>query len=332
MKVFRLLLEPYVVLLCAFGLVFGAIPLKRTHAAEPVPICRDLASLPTGDQPFAQLQCSIHSTIFNDNLAPSILYRFNKLIADRGDFTGLDAYGRAVSFTAVSVTSLPLAKLLPDQFVEGDDGSICFGYLIGPAGKARVSAISIKKQSITLTPGASAVVILESLSVAELDAIEQTERIKAGVRVYNTATGKSCSLADAAPNCSMTSTSSDLANLAQTPLPPGATTGVPIGCVELQFKLFRIADDSAQGNMRDCVKWAVVAFVACMALLLVGLLATTWVFPLTLITARVGVATCLSAQAIIVAACLDQFRRANKAARDTLKASLEGCGVFYYEV
>jgi hypothetical protein len=259
-----------------------------------------------------------------------MVYKFDTLLDKNGAFQGTDAYGRAVSFEAVSVVPVPLRKLRPESFAEGDEASLCYGYFIGPNGKAPVAALSIKKPSLTQSQNCSIVMILETLTAADLALVEQVERVMAGAVIYNTSNGKSMSLSQATnsgTNFMLSISPSDLATLNGTIAQPWQA-GVPLTCVQVAYQTFRANEDFARRGVNDCMVNVVAVFVACMAGCAGAAFFTLIVAPAAMALCAGG---CLAAEAIGIAYCIRSFNSQRRLNLDTLRISLAGCGVYIYE-
>lgn len=165
-------------------ILFAPLPMLTIAHAEILPsLCEAISTLPEIVHAFAATQCDVSQRIFFEGLNPSAGFKFMEPVSRPGTYNGTDAYGRCVSFEAVQTVTLPLFELHSDQFTSADEGYMCIGWLQGPAGRVSISAICLKKESLTGDPVASFFIVVEVLSNIEVLACAQSERILAGVPV-----------------------------------------------------------------------------------------------------------------------------------------------------
>ena len=162
--------------------LLAPVPMLRTAKADTiVPFCETIDSLPEGIREFASMLCAVREGVFADGRDPTLAFKFVEAVETPGTHEGTDFYGQTVSFEAVQVITLPLHASHPDTFTTADAGSFCIGWLEGPAGRIAVSAICLRKESLTGDPIISAFLVTELITDADVLASAQSERISAGL-------------------------------------------------------------------------------------------------------------------------------------------------------
>lgn len=313
------------------GVMLGAvisstIPTRMASAAvstaEP-PICENLEAIPDAMRDFASLQCGIESAVFSDQLAPTIGYRMAIPATKPGKYSVTDAYGRQLSLEVVDVGTLPLRKVHPQQFTEDDEGYFYIGWLKGPMGKVGVSAVCLKAQSVTGDSDAGLLIVCQTLPSAEIDRASQVQRIMAGARVVDVATGHSLPLSEAPANELLSASTTDLSTLFGATTGPGGG-GPSVDCVELAYKRFAIAQEAAARQANACIEIQVAVFAACVAACLIG---SAFGLIVGLAAFAICAGVCASYLAVQSAGCVRAYSIQQWQNLENLKLDLAACGV-----
>jgi hypothetical protein len=313
-------------LVLALG-VTGGQPFQLSAATADPPVCsQSTAGLIAEARSFVEVQCQVSQATFGASDAPSMTFKFQKPPSKPGEYDGLDAHGRAVTLTVAQSIEIPLRKLDPANFAEGDEGYTIVGYLKGNAGRIPVSMFSLKKPSLTGLPDTYITTATAVLTDAQVAASNHSERILAGARVVNPVTAASMPLSQVSGRMVFAGVASDLSTLYGEEVPPDDVGGgIDTDCVSQAYKRYAIAEQEAARVLGVCSVVAAGIFVHCMANFALVALAT----PLSIGALAIGAGVCLAKMMVALALCTTYYLIARDSALQTLMLDLQACGVHF---
>lgn len=303
-------------------------PLRICHSAavaKPAlsndPICD--TQLPPEPHAFVQTQCAVESAIFGGAGAPSSGYVCPELPSKPGSFTLTDCYQRSIELDVVSTITVPLRKLRPQSFVEGDEACILWGWLKGSSGKAPVVMMGIHKPSLTNDPTGAFMMVTAVVSAADIERRATCERILAGARVIDSHTGQSRSLRQLSGNITASADPSDLSTLFS--MDPTSGTGASaVNCLAIAYARHALALKTAASALAICFADAAGDYAVC---------AIGCLLPL-LVPGPVGIVATFACEGLCIYSlyrkngiCEVNFRLAESNALATLLLDLMACGV-----
>jgi len=251
----------------AVGLMLNLslVDLASACSMPASPPCVTLPPEAAAAQAFVDMQCQIHQTLFNDGSEAGVAFRLGDTdITTPGAYPATDWRGEEVQFKVVRAISMDLQELEPELFDQGVIARIVFGRLAGPAGDVNVSGVAIYPKEITLDEE-FLLLVSEVLTEPQLAIHEEISRIQAGVRVLDTGTFQSHSLATVTSAATMFAAGADMSSLFATGVNAAGGGEVDASCVEAAYAQYQIAMDAANASMAACLINATVEFAAEMA-------------------------------------------------------------------
>lgn len=268
-------------------------------------------------------QCELHAGLFGDEQDPSSGFSCAELPEKPGSHNLSDAYQRPVSLEVVSAVVVPVRKLYPQSFAEGDGFSCLWGWMKGSSGKVPVLMGAIHKPSLISGSSNTLIYVVKVLTVAEIEEVSHVERLLAGTRIVNSTTGKSYSLASLSGRVDAYADASDLSTLYSAD-PQSGTGDSTIDCISIAYKRFAATTKSNQNSLAICLAASASAWALAAAGCTLALLAPQ----------PANIVYCLGCEAIVLAAyvfankvCESYYRNAEQLALANLLLDLQACGV-----
>jgi hypothetical protein len=307
----------------AIGLVLNIglyEPVTKAAVLEEPPVCGPHPTLSPELQSFIALQCQVHQILFGDETAPATAYALEHGVTAPGVYYAQDYLNRTVKLDAVWAKALDLKSNVPSAHAQGVEANVVVGMLSTDAGAVPVLALDLLTG--TVTPDQPHVLIVSKvLSSQDLDLFSVASRIAAGVRVVNTATGKSILLSELEGSPQLTAYTSDLATLYCGC--DGDGGGVDPGCVKHAYDTYNNNVKTAQSIAEICVFAAIATWLTCTT----GCAVAAILGPLAVVGGTVCYLGCLAVEAIMLASCAAVQAAMLDSALRQLQIDLAACGV-----
>jgi hypothetical protein len=182
--------------------------------------------------------------------------------------------------------------------------------------------LSAKKQSITGSADASAIIPIQILTDADVERASQTERILAGPRVVDPFTGKSKPLSMTPRSMSLSTLPSDLSTLYGEEV-PSTEPHADVDCIAIAYKRYNANQGAANQALAACVAGVMRNFAICMA----AAIAAEVFVGIGVILTGIGAAACLAYQVSALISCNEAFKISTVQNSVNLQLDLEACGV-----
>ncbi|MDP1663443.1 MAG: hypothetical protein Q8L55_16150, partial [Phycisphaerales bacterium] len=260
---------------------------------------------------------------FGDQLAPSSGFSCAELPSKAGSHDLTDAYQRRVSLEVVSAVVVPVRKLHPEAFAEGDEFSCVWGWLKGTTGTVPVLMGAIHKPSLMGGSTGTFMYVVRVLTSAEIAQTAQCERILAGARVVDSFSGKSHLLSQMAGSVTAMADTSDLSTLFSAD-PNSGTGDSTVDCLSIAYKRFAVANKSNAVGLAICLASAAAGYAVCAAGCLAILLAPS---PISIIGTLGCEVFCLAALVVVNKLCEASYRNTEALNLANLLLDLQACGV-----